>query len=76
MAAPRQLSFEFGPVAVPAKPLAPALTIADCRRMLHTAQVFQLNAPRYRPRAPRAGGVDAGDDQGAAMKNHNPRQLE
>jgi hypothetical protein len=31
-------------VAVPAKP--PPLTIADCRRILHTAQVMQLNTAR------------------------------
>jgi hypothetical protein len=45
---PRQLSFQFGrpPVAVPAKPLAPALTSADRRRILRTAQAMQLNTAR------------------------------
>jgi hypothetical protein len=44
----RLLSFRFDspPVAVPAKPLALALTTADCRRILHAAQVMQMNTAR------------------------------
>jgi hypothetical protein len=45
----RQLSFQFAQrsVVVPAKPAATrTLTIADCRRILHTAQVMQLNIAR------------------------------
>jgi hypothetical protein len=46
--APRQFSFQSGrpPVVVPATPAAEQTTVADCRRMLHTAQVMQLNTAR------------------------------
>ena len=45
---PRQLSFQFGrpPVVAPSKPTPEPTTIADCRRILHTAQVMQLNTAR------------------------------
>jgi hypothetical protein len=49
---PKQLNlFEFArrAAAVPAKPAEAALTVDDYRRMLHSAQVIQLN-PRYTPR--------------------------
>jgi hypothetical protein len=44
----RKLSFQFDrpPVAVPATPAAEQTTIADCRRILHTAQVMQMNTAR------------------------------
>jgi hypothetical protein len=74
--APRQFSFQSGrpPVVVPATPAAEQTTVADCRRMLHTAQVMQLNTARPRAlRTREVGGVDAGDDQGEGM--NDPRQL-
>jgi hypothetical protein len=45
---PRQLSFDFGraPVAVPSRASEEQITIADCRRILHTAQVRRLNTAR------------------------------
>jgi hypothetical protein len=49
MNAPKQLNlFEFAgrAVAAPAKPATTQLTIADKRRILHVAQVMQMN-PRY-----------------------------
>jgi hypothetical protein len=45
---PRQLSFDFGraPVVVPSRALEEQITVADCRRILHTAQVMQMNTAR------------------------------
>jgi hypothetical protein len=43
---PRQLSlFARRPLA-PTKPSEPSLTVEDCRRILHTAQVMQMNTAR------------------------------
>jgi hypothetical protein len=52
MHTPKQLNlFEYArrAQAVRAKPAAAPLTLADYRRMLHSAQVMQLN-PRYTAR--------------------------
>jgi hypothetical protein len=44
--APALLPVGRPPVAVPVRPRPPQITIADCRRILHAAQVMQLNTAR------------------------------
>jgi hypothetical protein len=43
---PRQLSLFARRPEAPTKPSEPSLTVEDCRRILHTAQVMQLNTAR------------------------------
>jgi hypothetical protein len=59
--ASRQLSFEFGRPAmvVPATPAAERITIAECRRILHAAQVMQLDTARPAHELDALGRVEA-----------------
>jgi hypothetical protein len=64
-------------VAAPSKPTFEQNTIADCRRILHTARVMQMNTARTARELYALGRLEVwmrGNDHGAGMKL--PSQLE